>query len=147
MFTPSVHTVCSQVDTDFRVSVFDLKKLRRARRKRLKQGKPARLAFDGAPSGPWADGRPTRASSVKNDRSTEEEQFVREATRMARANIVAGKEPGCQFYFLLHPCFVDGKHGAYRVPVAMSNPARVELALFQSAPPRAAHTRIGRLTV
>ena len=50
-------------------------------------------------------------------------QAGRQQTWRKRAAVVAGKEPGCAFYFLVHSAFVDCAKGAYDVPVHMMDKA------------------------
>ena len=88
-----------EVSGDVRISVFALDVLLEARHDRTQHGEPPGLPFDRASSAPWganAEPRTTRAPKAR--------QQKRDSRR-----IIAGKEPGCLFYFLFHTGFVGAE--------------------------------------
>ena len=104
-----------QVAGDVRVSVFSLSKLLAARREREKYGEDPRLSFDHAPSGPWESsggGAPASVSPLASER----QQHLDARWTMA------GKEPGCLFYFILHTGFVGAAQQVH-VPLHMMDQA------------------------
>ena len=89
----------------------------------LKHGEAPALPFDRAPDGPWGPGggrqpadycdesfRPPGASGTSGPQHSSA-QRRRDARR-----VVAGKEPGCLFFFLFHTGFV-GASDEYLVPL------------------------------
>lgn len=86
-----------EVSGDVRISVFALDALLAARHERTQHGEPPGLPFDRAASGPWGEASAEPGAL----RAPKARQQKRDARR-----IIAGKEPGCRFYFLFHTGFV-----------------------------------------
>lgn len=111
----------TSVSGDVRVSVFSLPKLLEARHERVKHGASPVLPFDRASHGPWGgpDGMapadysdfapPGEGAGGEGGGSSAQQQ--RDARRT-----VAGKEPGCLFFFLFHTGFV-GAADQLKVPL------------------------------
>ena len=119
----------ARVSGDVRVSVFALKKLRRARRERAAAGVEARLPFDDASRGPWGEGEAAAAAAAAAAaRRRGGGSSTRSSMPSDGRRTIAGKEPGCLFYFIFHTAFAGGGGGGgaaaesdgelvFRVPV------------------------------
>ena len=109
------------VQGDVRVSVFDLDKLLKERRKRAASGKDPTLPFDHAPPSSWAMlGEASMAERIKATSGVQPLGAASGASSGA-GRIIAGKEAGCLFYFLFHSAFLEDD--LLRVPLPMMDKA------------------------
>lgn len=98
---------------DFRVTVFDVAKLREARAKRDKRG-AGPLPFDAADGGPWEKPEPEARAAAQPPDGPGGASNGRAGTEDAEQGVhprdekrlVAGKEDGCLFFFLAHSNFL-----------------------------------------
>lgn len=113
------------VSGDVRVSFFDLDQLLAARAKRQVHGKGARLPFDLAASGPWDDGGEHTAAGAPGDATP----------NAAEKMVIAGKEPGCLFFWLFHTAFVEShfNHRGTRSSQDVEKEMRVDVAMMDKA--------------
>ena len=108
-----------QVCGDVRVSVFSLPALLEARERRVKMKEEPRLPFDRAASGPWgADAAPAAADGGGGGGGAGGGGGDAAPTKWT----IAGKEPGCLFYFIFHTGFV-GAAEQLSVPLNMMDRA------------------------
>jgi hypothetical protein len=101
------------VHADVRVSVFNVKKLEAARKEQRKRTGHDRLHFDCRSTRSADTNDASEASATKTGGASGGVVAAAPATRARR--VVAGREPGCAFFFLFHTNFVEG--GVLQVPL------------------------------
>jgi len=109
------------VQGDVRVSVFDLDKLLKDRRKRAASGKDPTLPFDHAPPSSWATLGEEAWMAERVKASGVQPLGAASGASSGGGRIIAGKEAGCLFYFLFHSAFVEDD--LLRVPLPMMDKA------------------------
>ena len=123
-----------KVSGDVRISIFDLGKLEKARAKRQSKGEPPRVPFDLADVGPWgaaggvaANGRTPDAENGQGAGEGKDED--------ERGLVIAGKEPGCLFFWLFHTAFVESHfdHRGTRMLSAVEREMRVPVDMMDKA--------------